>query len=151
MIDHIVWTLRPNRHTRLTKDCINWDIDHPASETNAYKSSTVSSNIYNLTMQSAPSTETVLTFYCPVGWGCRIHLLFLCRGVRPPQKNECSGYDTKQSNGEVPVMMELWGMWSTSSLPSLPGPLWPQVVVPNRVLSMGQIELNCILMLNRIT
>ena len=26
------------------------------------------------------------------------------------------------------------------SLPLLPGPLWPGVVVPDRVLSMGQIE-----------
>ena len=29
-----------------------------------------------------------------------------------------------QSDGEVPVMLELWGMRSTPSLPSLPGPLW---------------------------
>ena len=27
-------------------------------------------------------------------------------------------------------------------------PLWPGVVAPDRVLSMGQIEVNCILMLN---
>ena len=26
-----------------------------------------------------------LIHYCPVGWGCRIHRLLLCRGVRPPQ------------------------------------------------------------------
>ena len=39
-------------------------------------------------------------------------------------------------------MLEFWGMWSTSSLPSLPGPLWPGVVAPDRALSMGQIELN---------
>ena len=26
---------------------------------------------------------------CPVGWGRRIHRLFLCRGVRPPFPNEC--------------------------------------------------------------
>ena len=39
-------------------------------------------------------------------------------------------------------------MWSTLSLPSLPGPLCPGVVAPNRVLSMGQIELNCVLILN---
>ena len=39
----------------------------------------------------------------PVGWGCRIHRLLLCRGVRPP--NECSGYDSKRSDGEVPVML----------------------------------------------
>ena len=39
-------------------------------------------------------------------------------------------------------MLEFWGMWSTPSLLSLPGPLWPGVVAPDRVLSMGQIELN---------
>ena len=32
-------------------------------------------------------------------------------------------------------------MWSTPSLPALLGLLWPGVVEPNRVLSMGQIEL----------
>ena len=51
--------------------------------------------------------------------------------------NECPGYDTKKSDGEVPAMLELWGMRSTPSLPSLPGPLWPGVVAPDRVLSMG--------------
>ena len=44
--------------------------------------------------------------YFPVGWGCREHRLPLCNGVRPPFHNECSGYDTKQSDGEVPVMLE---------------------------------------------
>ena len=57
----------------------------------------------------------------PVGWGCRIHWLHLCRGVRLPQR--MSWYDTKQSDGEAPVMLELWGMWSTPSLLSLPSPL----------------------------
>ena len=48
--------------------------------------------------------KTVLfqTIHCPVGWGRRIHRLHLSRGVRPPK--ECHGYDTKQSNGEVPEM-----------------------------------------------
>ena len=55
--------------------------------------------------------------------------------------NKCPGYDTKQSDGEVPVMLELWGMLSTPSLPSLPGLLWPELVAPDRVLSMSQIEL----------
>ena len=67
------------------------------------------------------------------------------RGIPP---NECPGYDTKQSDGQFPVILELWGMPSTPSLPSLPGPLWPEVVTPDRVLSMGQIELNCVLMQN---
>ena len=53
--------------------------------------------------------------------------------------NECPGYDTKQSDGEVPVMQDLWEMWSTSSLPSRPRPrpLWPGVVALDRDLSMG--------------
>ena len=68
---------------------------------------------------------------CPVGWGCRIHWLHLCRGVRPPP-NVHPGYDTKQSDTEVPVMLELWGMQSTPLLPSLPGPLWPGVVAPDK-------------------
>ena len=45
-------------------------------------------------------------------------------------------------------MLELWGMRNTPSLPSLPGSTWPGVVAPDRVLSMGQIELNSVLMLN---
>ena len=49
-----------------------------------------------------------------------------------------TGYDIKQSDGEVPVMLELWGMQSTPSLPSLLGLLGPRVVAPNRDLSMGQ-------------
>ena len=40
--------------------------------------------------------------------------------------NECLGYVT----------------WSTPSLTSLPGSLWPGVVAPDRVLSMSQIKLN---------
>ena len=76
----------------------------------------------------------------PVGWGCRIHRLLLSRGVRPPT-NGCSGYDTKK--------LWLWGSNNDGTLGnteypfivSLPGPLWPGVVAPGRVLFMGQIEL----------
>ena len=85
----------------------------------------------------------VLNFYFPFDWGCRIHRLHVCGGVRSPP-NECPGYETKQSDGEVPVMLELWGM------PSIPGSLWAGVVAPDRALSMGQIGLNCVLMLDWI-
>ena len=64
--------------------------------------------------------------------------------------NKCFGYDTKQSDGEAPVILEFCGMQSAPLLPSLPGPLWPRVVATDRVLSMVQIELNCVLMLNWI-
>ena len=64
--------------------------------------------------------------------------------------NECPGYETKQSDGEAPVVLERWRMRSTLLLPSLSVPLWPEVVAPDWVLSIGQIELNCVLMLSLI-
>ena len=91
-----------------------------------------------------------LLYPCPVDLTSRIHQVNLYRGVRP-SPNECSGYDTKQPDGEVLVMLELWVMQSTPLLPSLPGPLWPGEVTPNMVLSMSQIELKCVLQLNWIT
>ena len=36
------------------------------------------------------------------------------------------------SDGEVPAILELWGMRSTPSLPSLPGSLWPVSVAPDK-------------------
>ena len=53
--------------------------------------------------------------------------LLLFKGVKP-STNECPGYNTKQSDGEAPVM--------------------PGMVAPDRILSMSQIELNSVLMLN---
>ena len=85
----------------------------------------------------------------PGSWSYGIHWLLLCRGVSPPP-HECPGYGTKQSDREAPVMVELWGIRCTPSLSSPPGSLWPGVVAPDRVLFMGQIELNCVLMLNLI-
>ena len=45
-------------------------------------------------------------------------------------------------------LSKLWEMWSTPSLPLLLGQLWPGGEAPDRVLSMGQIELfdhlNCV-------
>ena len=46
-----------------------------------------------------------------------------CTSAEGTPLNECPAYDIKQSDGEVPVMLELWGMWSTPSLSLLPGPL----------------------------
>ena len=51
--------------------------------------------------------------------------------------NKCPGYDTKQSDGEVLVMLGLWGMQSTPSLLLFPAPLWPRMVAPDRALSIG--------------
>ena len=45
-------------------------------------------------------------------------------------------------------MLVLWGIRRTPSLASLLDQLWPGLVVIDRVLSMGQIELNCVLILN---
>ena len=78
-----------------------------------------------------------------------LHQLQLCKEVRlPTTTNEHPGYDTKKSDAGVPVMLDLWGMQNTLPLPLLLGPLWPGVVAPDRILSMGQTELNCVLVLN---
>ena len=46
-----------------------------------------------------------------VGWDWVIHRLHLRRGVRT--LNECPEDDTKQSDGDAPAVLELWGMRST--------------------------------------
>ena len=52
-------------------------------------------------------------------------------------------YNIKPSDGEAPAL-KIRVMWSTRLLPSLLGSLWIGVVTLDRVLSMGQIELNCV-------
>ena len=64
------------------------------------------------------------------------HFITQSAGAVEYTNNENPGYDTKQSDGDVPVMLELWGIWSTLSLLLLPGPLWPGIVAPDRALSM---------------
>ena len=65
------------------------------------------SHVHSHHFQSGILKVLILQNVCPFGWGCRIHQLLLCRRVRPHPPNECPGYDTKQSDGEVPVMLEL--------------------------------------------
>ena len=60
---------------------------------------------------------------------------FSAEGSDPP--NECPVYDTKQSDVEVPVMLVLWVLRSTSLLSLLPGPLWSGVVIPDKVPVYG--------------
>ena len=67
-----------------------------------------------------------------------------------PHPNECPVYDTKQSDSEVPAVQELWGMRSTPSLPSLPSPLWPRVVAPDKSPIYGSNRTNSILLLKWI-
>ena len=49
-------------------------------------------NIIKSTLKIMKLTLEIMTFtlkiICPVSWGCRIHWLHLCRGVRP-RPNEC--------------------------------------------------------------
>ena len=79
-----------------------------------------------------------------------------CHNTKKPKQtktshNEYPGYDTKQSDGEVPVMLVLWRMQSTPSLLLLSGPFGPGMVALGKAQSMGQIELSCILILNWIS
>ena len=50
--------------------------------------------------------------------------LDLYEAVEYTDFNFAEGYDTKQSDGEVSVMLGPWGIRSTPSLPLLSGPLW---------------------------
>ena len=105
-------------------------------------------NVWRVSLSWLCTISTYLgSFFCPITWGSRIYQLHL---YSPPTSNVCPGYDTKQSDSEVTGMLELWGMQSTLSLPSLLGPLWPGMVASDGEISMGQIELNCVLMLNWI-
>ena len=74
-----------------------------------------------------------------LAWAVEYTDCIYAEGYETP--NECPGYEIKKSEGKAPVMMELWGMWSSPSLLSLSALLWPRVAAPDRVLSMGQIEL----------
>ena len=74
-----------------------------------------------------------------VGWGSRI--LDWISAEELSLQNECPGYDTKQSDSEVLVTLELWGIRGALSLSSLPDQLWLQVIASEKVFSMGQIEL----------
>ena len=72
---------------------------------------------------------------CPVGWTVEYTDYIVAEGGKTP--NECPRYDTKQSDGKIPVTLELWVMRSTPSFPSLPRLLWPEMVALDRTLSMG--------------
>ena len=56
---------------------------------------------------------------------------FSGRGGKTPPHNDYRRYDIKQSDDLVPVMLELWGMWSTPSLPFLSGQLSEGVLAPD--------------------
>ena len=62
----------------------------------------------------------------------------LQRGKTPT--HICSGYDSKQSDGESPVL-GFWWMWNPLSMPLQLGLPWPGAVVFVRVLSIVQIKL----------
>ena len=114
-------------------------VTHTHTHTHTHTSCT---NYYGLEKtRSVKFTFAAKNIAGPVGWGCRIHQLHLCRGIRP------SLNDIKQSDGEAAVNMELWVMRSTPLLPLLPGPLGPGLVAPDRALSMAQIELNSVFIL----
>ena len=54
---------------------------------------------------------------------------------------KCPGYDIKLQLMVRLSVLELWEMWSTSSLLLLQGSHWPGVVISVGILSIGQIKL----------
>ena len=82
---------------------------------------------------SLQNTTHVIIFHAKSA-GTAEYTDYVSAGVVRPLPHECLGYDSKQSDGKVPIMQEIWRIQSIPSLPSLPGPLWPGVVPPDRVL-----------------
>ena len=88
----------------------------------------------------------LLNYYYPSNLSynsvCRWSLAYAdcisCRGARPPppKKKVAMGMTL-----ELIMNLQFWGEWSTPSFSLLWGPLWPYVIVPVRVHSMGQVDL----------
>ena len=99
-----------------------------------------------------------LSFVCTLWSGCKYYfkhwlffstLLILAQSAGAVEYTDCTsaevknptnerpGYGTKQSDDEVPVMLERWGMQSTPLLPLLPGPIWSGVVEPDKCPMYG--------------
>ena len=70
------------------------------------------------------------------------------QGKTTPTSSYEIGYETQKSDGEVQIMLEVLGIRTTPLFPSIPGQLRLGGAVPDYVFSLGQIELNCLLMLN---
>ena len=91
--------------------------------------------------------------FCPVGWGCRIHQLHLCRAVisPPPPPPLTSVLDMTLSNLIV-WFQQCWGFGECKVLlhchRSQLHSGWPGVAVTDRGLSIDEIEIKCLLMLN---
>ena len=111
-------------------------------------SSSISSVVYLLPLFIIIIAHFSITYSIgPFSRECRIHRLHLCRRVRP-HPNESPVYET------------LWwcdsrnaGGLRESRAPftqSLSGPVGPGMEAPDRVLSMGQIDLNCARFLNQM-
>ena len=57
-----------------------------------------------------PQKTVTMTFFTDcgiVGCGCRIHRLLFCKGVRLHFPTSVLDYDTKKSDGEAPVILDL--------------------------------------------
>ena len=71
-----------------------------------------------------------------------------CFSAKGYPANECPVYDSKYSDGEVAVILDLSGVQTTPLLLSFPSFLWPGMIASNSILSISQIELNCVFVLN---
>ena len=64
---------------------------------------TIYTNITRMLYCTITFSTHFSTFSRPVGWGNRIRLVYLCKGVGHPH-SEWPGYDTRSSDGVAPVL-----------------------------------------------
>ena len=70
--------------------------------------------------------------------------------LSPPPKGMSWVWQLTASDGEAPFL-KIWRVWSSYSLPLLPGTLWIVVVVSLKVPWMGEIDLFKLFVLDRNT
>ena len=83
----------------------------------------------------------IFYFFSPVSWSCRIHRR-LHLSMTSPFSTNVLDMSFKNLMDEGLKTLELRRMQSTRFWPSLPGPLWLGVVLPDRVLFV--IKWNCL-------
>ena len=90
--------------------------------------------IWHLHMKCYPKV------YLPCRWGLEYADCIHCRRIKPLLKGVFWVRYLTASDGEAKVL-ELRGVWSTPSLPLLPGTLCPKMVAYVKVPSIGQIHM----------
>ena len=133
-----IWGLFQEHHLKLVSLPLSYSTKHFSLASSKYFSVFI---FHYLVHWICKIHEIINSLFCPaqaagaVEYSKRIFAEEYC-----PHSNVYHWYNTKQSDVEAPVMLELRGIRCPSLLPWFLSPILPGVVAPDRVLSMGPLE-----------